>query len=163
MTLPRLRAPGAGKAAEPCFLADVIPANLLSSLTTEAGVSFGPHCKERVEAWRVKLEINSSDKNYVMFKIPPPHPSLKVTRIPSIFPQKEKFLSRSVLVLCVNKALLGLSLFSNLQSRLNHLLLIFPRVRGIKTQEAEMHKLQQLVTRRTPLTYCSFFSCVCGK
>lgn len=71
MTLPRLRAPGAAKAAEPCFLADVIPANLLSSLTTEAGVSFGlPHCKERVEAWSVKLEINSSDKNYVMFKIP---------------------------------------------------------------------------------------------
>lgn len=162
MTLPRLRALGAAKAAEPCFLADVIPANLLSSLTTEAGVSFGPHCKERVEAWRVKLEINSSDKNYVMFKIP--STSLFETNlIPSIFSQKEKFLSRSVLVLCINKALSGLSLFSNLQSRLNHLLLIFPRVRGKKTQEAEMHTLQQLVTRRTPLTYGSFFSCVCGK
>lgn len=60
------------------------------------------------------------------------------------------------MVLGVNKALLGLSLFSDLQSRLNYLLLVFPRVRGIKTQEAEMHKLQQLVYEEASLDLLLF-------
>lgn len=69
MAMPRLWSPGAAKATVPRFLADVIPGDSLSSLTTEAGVSFGPpHCKKRIKAWRAELKIKLSDQNYVIIK-----------------------------------------------------------------------------------------------
>lgn len=95
------------------------------------------------------------------------HPSLKQICMPPIFPPKEKFLPRSVLVLCVDKSLLDRlysadmpgvqaeSFITDFPALHIALLFIFTRVRGIKTQEAETHELQQF-TSGTPWTYCSF-------
>ena len=48
--MPRVPSPGAAKAAVPRLLAGVMPGDSISSLTTEAGVTFGPrHCKEKDE------------------------------------------------------------------------------------------------------------------
>lgn len=85
---------GIARGAAPHLLANVTPGDLISSLTTEAGVSFGPHhCKERAEAWRTELEISLSDKNCAVFRTTPPPVFETNLYAPNLSP-KEKVLTQ---------------------------------------------------------------------